>query len=242
MLMAILRAMIVLAYTVFMSFMSGAALLLRNPDDHYRAVGYWWSRYLLKFCGVTVTVSGRERIPDPSGIIYVANHASMLDICVCYAYLPGQVRFVGKRELTFVPFFGWFWKLSGNIPIDRRSPKRFQRSLDFAYRTIERGKCIILFPEGTRTRSGQMQDFKRGPFSLAARSKATVVPVTINGSYSILRPGSVRIRPGSISVVIHEPVLPSDAWNGKDKEREMMTSVQEQIASAYIPQGVADAG
>ncbi len=230
------KVLILFAYTCLLSVLGGLALFTKNGDQKYFFLARHWSRSILKTCGVKVQVDGIAKIKDARGIVYLANHASMFDIWALQAALPGQLRFIGKKELTRIPIFGWIWKYSGNIPFDRKKPKEYVRMLAKAAQTLGDGKCIILFPEGTRTKDGKLQEFKRGSFSVALNSKATIVPVTINGSFSILKKGSFIINPGLITLVIHDPLIPSGDWSGKERELEMLNAVRKIIHSAYINQ------
>ena len=234
MILSLLKVLILFLYTVILSLYGGIRLLTPNGQRHWFRIGQHWAHAIMAVCGVRIVVRGEERIRDPRGILYLANHASMFDIWALMGWLPGQLRFVGKKEINYVPVLGWLWKYSGNIPIDRKTPKKYMESLEKARRTIVDGNCIVMYPEGTRTPDGRLQEFKRGPFSLALKAGATIVPVTINGSYRLMRKGSFRIEPGTIELVIHGPV--PTGQGGKDEELHLLATVRERIASAYTDQ------
>jgi 1-acyl-sn-glycerol-3-phosphate acyltransferase len=223
-------------YTILLSLTAGIGLLFKEGDKKYFFFARHWARFTLKVFGIKVNMLGLEKISNSEGLIYVANHASMFDIWVLQANLPGQLRFIGKKEINKIPIFGWIWKYSGNIPIDRKNPKAFLRSLQRAAETIKSGRCIIIYPEGTRTRDGRIQPFKRGTFSVAFTAKAKIIPVTINGSYSILKKGSIAINPGTIDVIIHEAIEPDYNNMSKNKQLEILNQVQDTVARAYIDQ------
>jgi len=236
MILSLFKIALLFLYTVVLSLVGGALLLTPDGQKKWFRIGQHWAHSIFAVCGISVTMRGLERVRDPRSIVYLANHASMFDIWALMGWLPGQLRFVGKKEVNYIPVLGWLWKYSGNIPIDRKTPKKYLKSLEIAHRTILDGNCIVMYPEGTRTEDGRLQEFKRGPFSLAMKSNATVVPITINGSFRLLKKGSLKISPGTIDLVIHEPI-PVDAGKAtKEGELELMEQVRATIASAYVNQ------
>ena len=231
-----LRLFFLFLFTCLLSLIAGIGLFLKKGDEIYFFFARFWARVILKVCFIHVRIRGFERVPNPKGLMYLSNHASMFDIWALQANLPGQLRFVGKKELVKIPIFGWIWKYSGNIPIDRKSPRKFYKSLQLASKTISEGKNIILYPEGTRTKDGKIGDFKRGAFSLAVRSKAIIVPITINGSYNIKTGKSLIVNPAKVEIIIHDPIYLSECWNGRKKEVEIMQKIKEIISNSYINQ------
>ena len=236
MILSLLKIALLFLYTVLLSLVGGVLLLTGNGHRKWFVIGQHWAHAIFAVCGINVTMTGQEKIRDPRSIVYLANHASMFDIWALMGWLPGQLRFVGKKEVNYIPVLGWLWKYSGNIPIDRKTPKKYLQSLEIARTTILNGSCIVMYPEGTRTDDGKLQEFKRGPFSLAMKSNATVVPITINGSFRLLRKGSLKISPGTIDLVIHDPIPPVAGQAAKESELALMEQVREKIASAYINQ------
>jgi 1-acyl-sn-glycerol-3-phosphate acyltransferase len=236
MILSLLKIALLFLYTVVLSLIAGVMLLTPDGQKKWFRIGQHWAHAIFAVCGITVTLTGMEKIRDPRSIVYLANHASMFDIWALMGWLPGQLRFIGKKEVNYIPVLGWLWKYSGNIPIDRKTPKKYMKSLELAHETILQGNCIVMYPEGTRTEDGRLQEFKRGPFSLAMKSNATVVPITINGSFRLLKKGSLKISPGTIDLVIHEPIPAQAGGQGKDAELVLMDEVKEKIASAYINQ------
>jgi 1-acyl-sn-glycerol-3-phosphate acyltransferase len=119
-----------------------------------------------------------------------------------------------------------------HIMVDRKKGSEAMKSLDRAAKAITTGGQVLLFAEGTRTRDGKLQPFKRGAFSLAAKSGVPILPVTINGSYTILPKGSFDIRPSAIEIVIGEPV-PTQGIDTREKEMQLMNSVRTIIENNY---------
>jgi 1-acyl-sn-glycerol-3-phosphate acyltransferase len=181
-------------------------------------------------------VEGLDRVDMSHSHIYVSNHASQFDIPAVIAGIPDQIRIVYKKELEKVPFFGWGLKYpKAYIGVDRGGGQEALQSLDAAAETIRNGASVLLFAEGTRSPDGRLQPFKRGAFNLAVKAGVPVVPLTINGSFSILSKNSLRLRPGTITLVLDEPIAPP-ARNGKETEMELRDRVHAAIESHYVNQ------
>jgi 1-acyl-sn-glycerol-3-phosphate acyltransferase len=137
----------------------------------------------------------------------MANHQSNIDIPVLMQSLAEfQLRWLAKKELLFVPFFGWAVWASSHIIVDRSNRSQAVATLRRAKEQIARGISLVIFPEGTRSVGGQLLPFKRGGFVLALRTRTPIVPVAINGSGAVLPRGDWRIRRGEVEVIIGEPV------------------------------------
>ena len=194
------------------------------------------SRTILGVCGVKVNLRGLENIDLAKNYIYVSNHASQFDIPAVISTIPQEIRIMFKKELGKIPLFGWGLKLSKiYIEVDRGKGQDALRSLDDAAAKMRGGSSVLLFAEGTRTKTGKLQPFKRGAFYLALRSGYPVVPLTINGSYSILQKGSIMIRPGTITITIGKPIEPP-ATTTKEAELQLRDQVQNSIQEHYIDQ------
>ncbi|MGH9750191.1 MAG: lysophospholipid acyltransferase family protein [Candidatus Polarisedimenticolia bacterium] len=150
---------------------------------------------------MTVTGAG------PAGpCVYIANHQSQLDIPALIRALPASTRFIAKKELLYVPIFGWALWLAGFVFVDRRDRDKAIRSLEMAARKVRTGTPILVFAEGTRSPDGRLLPFKKGGFVLAMQAGVPIVPVTVRGGTEILPKGSLRIRPGRIEVSIGDPI------------------------------------
>jgi len=167
-----------------------------------------WARLLLKAAGTRVALENLERIDLDRPQILVANHVSYFDVLAMMAYVPGKLRFVAKKELADVPVFGPAWRACGHVSIDRQNAESAHRSLDLIRRRIEEERpTVVLFPEGTRSASGELRPFKKGAFVLAIQTGAEVVPAAVLGTREIMRKGSWMIRTGrTIHVRFGEPL------------------------------------
>jgi len=155
-----------------------------------------------------------------------------VDIWVLAVVLPNTCRFVAKRSLFFVPILGQAMWAAGFIPIDRGDRTQAIRSLGRAASRIRRGASVILFPEGTRSRTGKLAPFKKGSFHLALETRVPIVPVAISGSGSVVRPRSIVIRPGRVHVTLFPQVDPETYG---DDVVALMNRVRATIASGLAP-------
>lgn len=183
--------------------------LLRMPwaGRHCEPVARLWARCLLRLAGARVRLEGLENLDPDHPYIVVANHQSWFDVFAITGCLPVHFRFVGKEELTGIPIFGRAWTGCGHISLARDDRARAIEALHSAGEEVrERKLAVILFPEGTRSAHGMLQEFKKGAFVLAIQTGVPVLPVGISGSRRIMPKGSFRIRPGTITIRVGEPI------------------------------------
>ncbi|GMR12902.1 MAG: lysophospholipid acyltransferase family protein [Gemmatimonadota bacterium] len=177
-----------------------------------------WSRALLWLTGCRVRVEGGEHLQEGGARIIVSNHQSWFDVFALTGYLPTSVRFVTKAELAKIPIFGRAWKGCGHVSIDRNDRTGAIESLDLAGRRIrDEGITIVMFAEGTRSRSGELQPFKKGAFVLAIQGGVPIVPVGMIGTHQIMPKGSFRFRPGEIVIRVGEPIQ-VDGLTNEDRD------------------------
>jgi 1-acyl-sn-glycerol-3-phosphate acyltransferase len=200
-------------------------------------VGFWITRAGLPFGGVRVVVHGLDRLPRGASIV-MANHSSNLDPPVLIPLLPGRVVIYLKASLMRIPVLGYAMRLAGFIPVVRGgSVEAAKATSAAAQRELDQGSCLVLFPEGTRSQSGSLLPFKRGPFFLAMESGAPVVPVTIAGATRMLPKGSTSLRSGTVTVTFHPPLYPADY----SEKEELMAAVRSAIESGLPPVETANA-
>lgn len=176
-----------------------------------------WGRTLCRIVGVKVHIEGLENIQPDQTYIFVANHSSQFDIFSWQGYFPYNFRWIAKKELFAIPFFGQAMKQVGYIPIDRSKGRQALKSLDEAAKQIATGFSVLIFPEGTRSPSGRLQEFKTGAIMLAIKSGVPVVPIGFNGSYPVLPKGRLLPKAGNITIRIGSPEQTSH-YKAKDKQ------------------------
>lgn len=204
--------------------------LLRPRTDIFVRCARPWSRILLAAAGAKTTVEGMEHVPS-GPCLFAANHQSLLDIPALFLVLPGSARFLAKESLFRIPVLGWAMAASGCIPIDRSNRARAMRSLREAAARVRAGRSVVFFPEGTRSRDGKLAPFKKGGFHLAMEARVPTVPVAVSGSYRILRPGSMHVRPGPLRVRLTPPLHPAQHATAES----LSAATRAAIAAALSP-------
>ncbi|MEP7324694.1 MAG: lysophospholipid acyltransferase family protein [Gemmatimonadota bacterium] len=234
----VISSFFVTAYYCLKVILASQVGVRLRPDGVYDQAAREWGRKLLRANGLNVAVQGGENIPD-GPCVFVANHVSWVDVWALAALLPGRVRFLAKRGLFMVPFFGSALKRAGHIPIDRRNRLAAFDAYAEAVRLIQNGTRAIIFGEGTRSRDGSLQPLKKGPFVLAIQAGAPVVPVFIEGTFSVLPKGSMLLRPRPIAVLVGEP-LPTDGLTYMDREslgqscRESLLALRDHVDGSVM--------
>ena len=167
-----------------------------------------WGPLGLFLAGAKLDVRRMPALP-PGPVIIASNHESVLDIWVLFSVIPRSFRFIAKEELFHLPIFGWYMRIGGHIPVDRANHQRAVASLTKAGDTVRSGTTIVVFPEGTRSRTGRVQAFKKGPFVVAKAAGVPVIPIAISGSGVVTPSQHVAVFPGPIRVAAGDPVDPA---------------------------------
>lgn len=182
----------------------------------------------LKLAGVRVRARGLEHLGDGRDLVLMANHASLLDPCVVLEAVPVDFKVLVKRELFKVPFLGTAMLRAGLIPVDRANREQARQSIVRAVESLRAGNCFLVFPEGTRTRTGELGELKKGVFIAAMEAGSRIVPVAVRGTRTLLPKGGFSIVPGEVTVELL-PAVPA----GPDADREqLMAEVRSRIAAA----------
>lgn len=182
-------------------------LSLFDPDGtRTYHIGRAWSVFNLAMMRSKVSVQGLENIAPNTPYVAMVNHSSHLDIWAVYHGLPLQIRWVMKQELRKIPIFGTACARMGHIYVQRGDTDSARRSMEDAAERIAAGTTVVFFPEGTRTRDGQLRKFKTGGFRLAIQAQTAILPVSIAGTGGMLPPGAWRFRPGPIRMVVGAPI------------------------------------
>jgi len=187
-------------------------------------------RVSCRLAGISVVLEGTEHLHAPGNTILMPNHTSHLDAALLFGLLPVEFKAVVKRELYRFPFVHYCLKFAGFIDVNRKDPIQSKRAIARAVESLKAGSNFIIFPEGTRSRTGELGDFKKGGFVVAIDAGSRIVPVAILGAQRLMPRGSFRIRPGTVRVRVLDP---EDAASYSYEERARLTAVvRERIAAA----------
>lgn len=209
-----MRTVLYLLALVYATIVHGGACILggifRVP---YQRGGFYdrhqtkWARIILKASGIPVTLEGAEHFDMEHAQIVVANHASFFDILALLAWLPVAPKFIAKKELYSIPVFGQAIKAAGHVRIDRGNRKEAFGAYESATKEMKEHKLtIVVYPEGTRTRDGNLLPFKKGPFVFGIESGTCIVPCYVGGAFGIQPKGSMRVRPRPLVIALGEPI------------------------------------
>ena len=213
-------------------------------DRDRRNIHPWislWAKTILVVCPLMrVHVEGEDRLKGSGTCVLVANHQSLADI-IAVLHLSHPFKFIAKREIYWIPFLGWSLSLAGYIPLVRGDQKSRKAAAQKARGYLERGVSVLFFPEGTRSRDGEIQSFKAGAFKLATETAATVVPIVIHGTRDLLPKGKhVFTHCVEVIVKVGEPQRPHGKENHAVEEfcasvrAEMVASLKEIRARRQI--------
>jgi len=192
--------------TIVMWTCSLIASLVDPQGNWQHRMARIWGRMLLAVSFIRVRVEGLEKLDPQANYVFVANHASYMDIPALLAVLPHQFRFFVKKSLYRIPFLGWHLKRAGHIPVDRSNARASLKSMSEGARMVaERHVSVLLFPEGGRAPVG-LREFKEGAAYIAIKSGVPVAPVAIVGMRPLLPMGSIHIRSGRVVVRVGDPI------------------------------------
>jgi len=167
-------------------------------------------RFILLSIGVVLKVKGKEKLKHPQAYILMFNHQSLFDVFVLGSMIYRYVTGLGASYHFKLPFWGFLLRRWGIIPIQRRNLQEAIKSIELAREKLEAGIPILVAPEGTRTVTGEIGEFKKGPFHLAIGSKADILPMIIKGTFDIKRKTDWRLKPGIVRVEVGEFIYYKD--------------------------------
>lgn len=220
------RTLAAYGYTFVMSVAALGTAIAGAPAWGWRQIAQRWGRGILWLTGARLVMLDEARIAGPA--IFVCNHTSNLDIVILPAILPREVRFVAKRELKNVPFFGPAFGAAGAVFIDRSDPAGAVAAMRRGVRTLPSGWSLAIFPEGTRSKDGSLQRFKRGVVHLALATGMPIVPIGIVGARESWGRGQFLMRPGRVVCAVG-PAIETTTWRN-DAIEEQLGHVREAVA------------
>lgn len=215
----------------------------KGPKDKRRRLVYKinknLSKNIVRFSGCDLEIIGQENIPDQAAL-YVSNHQSYLDIPLLVHVLDQPLGFVAKKELRRVPVIGKWIYFTESVFIDRKDIRQSLRAINDASKKIKDQHSMVIFPEGTRSKTSEMNPFKPGSLKIAEKAKAYVVPVTIVDSYKLYEGNKSRIRPAKVTVVIAKPIEPKEKGQEKSSDNtvKVLNTIKENLEKYQSSQPV----
>ena len=226
-----IKIFFIVIHTLITSIFGLIVIFLDRSFTLYHYLAKIFPGGILLISGVRVKITGLEYIDRKAVYVFASNHSSQLDITALQWGVPNRLSMIFKKELARIPFFGWQLYLGPYVVIDRKDPKAAMKSLIEAKKVMDKKHIsVLVFPEGTRSETGEVQSFKRGAFYLAAHSGYPIVPITINGTKNVLPKGTFKIKSGTIYLHFDKPI-PTNNIKSKQDELELMNKVREIIIS-----------
>ena len=190
-----------------------------------------WAKSVMNLAGAKITVVGKENIPKGKTALFVSNHQSNFDILFLMSSIDVPKGFIAKKELEKWPMISTWMKYINCIFMDRSNLRKSAEAIVMGTKLLKNGYSMVIFPEGTRSKGGPIEDFKAGSFKLATKSGSLIVPVTINGTYKLLEANNNRIKGADIELVIHPAIDPKKL--DKEELDTLNKTVCNIVRSAY---------
>lgn len=197
----------------------------------------WLSEQILKSLDVKLDIKYKNReaidsLDKKEGVIFVCNHQSNLDIPAIVTALHMDVGFVAKHEMKRWPFFGTWMKKSNCVFLNRENPREGIKDIKKAVELIKEGYPTVIFPEGERSLTGKILNFKKGSFKLATETNGIIVPLTLKGTYDIQPRGTLKMARGKkVTLVVDESIFVKNL--SKDEEKVLATAVRDKIVENF---------
>lgn len=220
--------------TLFFGVMAFVISTLVNQRVGSYIGGVIWSRVNSFLTPMLVSVNGKENIDPKQSYVVVSNHQSVYDIFLIYGWLGIDIKWMMKKELRKIPGVGFGSEKVGHIFIDRSNSKKALESINEAKKKLVNGTSVVIFPEGTRSQTGELGPFKRGAFKIAYDLNLPILPITVVNTKNIMPANSINILPGRVKMVIHEPIQ-LNHFSEKEPDR-MIEEVRLRISSALPAQ------
>ena len=201
-----------LIVTIFWTILFGVAVILFSPFDYKkgRILGFivkYWAKTIFKTMNINVRVIGLDKLDRNADYIFAPNHASSLDIPLILGFLPFWIVPISKIELKWIPFLGWAMQAAGHVFVDRRDHEKAMLSIaKIKNSLLKNPRSILIFPEGSRTNDGKVNQFKTGGLSIGITTKISIVPVAIEGTFESLSKHSKKFVNNLLTINIGSPV------------------------------------
>jgi len=186
------------------------------------------ARGILDKCGVKVNLVGKENLPKEA-CVFVANHQGIFDMVTVIAYLDRNMGFVAKKEAEKLPIVSSWMKEMHCVFLDRKNTREGLKTMNEAIENVKSGHSMFIFPEGTRSRSNKIGEFKKGSMRLAIKSEAPIVPITVDGAYKVFEANNGKVKPEEVTLTIGKPIYTKDL--NKEELDNLADTVRNIIAS-----------
>lgn len=225
---------LILVITLFTALVTVICFPWKNGAFPH-AVQVFWSRSIIRLLLVPITVTGQENIRKGQSYVFVSNHQSFLDVFAIYGWLPANFKWLMKKELRRIPFVGFACKVAGHIFVDRANPVAAFRSIKEIEAELQNGVSTVIFPEGTRTKTGEMGRFKRGAFQVALDLHLPIIPISLTGFYEAMPRDTYYVHSRAhLRIHIGKPIDLSDFID------PMTSQIDSSAAMAYVREKVQE--
>ncbi|MCZ0702822.1 1-acyl-sn-glycerol-3-phosphate acyltransferase [Natronobacillus azotifigens] len=192
------------------------------------------SKKVVKKTKTNVTVVGKEKlIKEP--VLFVCNHQGIFDILILLGYLDKPIGFIAKKEIKKIPIISKWMEELKCVFIDRSNRRAAIKVIDDGVESLEAGQSMVIFPEGTRSKSSTVNEFKSGSLRLGTRASVPIIPITINGTYRMLEEDKGKVKGANIQLTIGDPIYP-------DQYKEMKHNHLAKYLQDIIEQTIEQSG
>lgn len=212
--------------TLFTAIITMIFMHWRNAEWLHR-IQQFWSRSFFYLLFIPVKIEGVENIDRHTSYVFVCNHQSMSDVFLIYGWLPVIFKWIMKKELRKIPFVGSACAAAGHIYIDRSNRMAAKRSMDAVEKQLTNGVCVVIFPEGTRTKTGEVGPFKRGAFSIATDLHLPIVPLSISGCFDLMPRQNYYAKWHPVTLTIGSPIMINE-YN-EENRNEIIEKVRAEV-------------
>ena len=198
---------LIISFIIFSSLGYVRSVFRKNKQPYLLTAGKSWARFLLKVNRIKCRTIGLENFDNTEQYIIASNHQSVTDILIALAIIPVPFIFLVKESLFKVPLFGYYMKKAGYLSVSRKNAKADYHMLKESSKSVV---SIFIFPEGSRSRDGEMTRLKPGISKISELTNFKTVPMSIRGSINLMRSGCRVFKPGEVLVLFGSPI----SWNG----------------------------
>lgn len=229
-----IKIFLIILFSIVCSVLALISAAVDRTFTTYFLISKLFSKGVLVISGVRLNITGLENINTSTPYVFVSNHSSQFDIPAVQLAAPVRISIIYKKEINRIPLFGWQMMLGPYIVIDRQNAEKAIASIQKAKHLMDTKKISVhIFAEGTRSKTGEIQPFKRGAFYLASKVGYPVIPVTINGASSILPKGKLNIKSGTMYIHFDKPISTANLKTRQD-EMYLMETVRNKVMENYL--------